>query len=75
MQVFKGIKIVNGIGIGKIKIYKVPVYEINEALVSDQEAELARFEAAKAKVQEQQSALAEKERKDGREETAGIFDA
>ena len=75
MQVFKGIKIVNGIGIGKIKIYKVPVYEINEALVSDQEAELARFEAAKTKVQEQQSALAEKERKDGREETAGIFDA
>lgn len=75
MQVFKGIKIVNGIGIGKIKIYKVPVYEINEALVSDKDAELARFEAAKAKVQEQQSALAEKERKDGREETAGIFDA
>ncbi|MBQ7732739.1 MAG: phosphoenolpyruvate--protein phosphotransferase [Synergistaceae bacterium] len=75
MQVFKGIKIVNGIGIGKIKIYKVPVYEIKEDLVSDKEAELARFEAAKAKVQEQQSALAEKERKEGREETAGIFDA
>ncbi len=75
MQVFKGIKIVNGIGIGKIKIYKVPVYEIKEDLVSDTEAELARFEAAKAKVQEQQSALAEKERKEGREETAGIFDA
>ena len=75
MQVFKGIKIVNGIAIGKIKIYKVPVYEINEDLISDIAGELDRFEAARVKVQDQQNALAEQEVKDGREETAGIFEA
>ncbi|MBR0204922.1 MAG: phosphoenolpyruvate--protein phosphotransferase, partial [Synergistaceae bacterium] len=75
MQVFKGIKIVNGIAIGKIKIYKVPVYEIKEDLISDIAGELDRFEAARVKVQDQQNALAEQEVKDGREETAGIFEA
>ena len=75
MQVFKGIKIVNGIGIGKIKIYRVPVYEINEDLISDIAGELDRFEAARVKVQEQQNALAEQEVKEGRKETAGIFEA
>ena len=29
MEVFKGTKIVNGIAIGKIKLYKPAVYEIN----------------------------------------------
>lgn len=75
MQTFKGIKIVNGIAIGKIKIYKVPVYTISEELVSDIAAEIDRFEAARVKVQEQQNALAEKEVKEGRKDTAGIFEA
>ena len=42
MQTFKGIKIVNGIAIGKIKVYKPAVYEINEGLVSDIAAEVKR---------------------------------
>ncbi len=75
MQTFKGIKIVNGIAIGKIKFYKVPVYEVNENLISDIAAELDRFEAARVKVQQQQHALYEKEIKDGRKDTAGIFEA
>ena len=75
MQVFKGTKIVNGIAIGKIKIYKAPVYEINEELVSDIAAELERFEKARLKVQEDQNALYDKEMKEGHEETAGIFEA
>ena len=75
MQVFKGTKIVNGIAIGKIKIYKAPVYEINEELVSDIAAELERFEAARVKVQEEQNALYEKEMAEGHGETAGIFEA
>ena len=75
MQIFKGTKIVNGIAIGKIKIYKAPVYEINEELVSDIAAELERFEAARVKVQAEQNALYDKEMKEGHEETAGIFEA
>lgn len=75
MQTFKGTKIVNGIAIGKIKIYKAPVYEINEELVSDIAAELERFEAARVKVQEDQNALYEKEIKEGHKDTAGIFEA
>ncbi|MBR6901795.1 MAG: phosphoenolpyruvate--protein phosphotransferase, partial [Synergistaceae bacterium] len=75
MQTFKGTKIVNGIAIGKIKIYKEPVYEISEELVSDIAAELERFEAARVKVQEDQNALYDKEMKEGHKDTAGIFEA
>ena len=75
MKTFKGTKIVNGIAIGKIKIYKAPVYEISDALVSDISAELARFEAARVKVQEDQNALYDKEMKAGHKDTAGIFEA
>ena len=75
MQTFKGTKIVNGIAIGKIKLYKPAVYEINEDLVSDIAGELARFEAARVKVQEDQNALCAKEIKEGHKETAGIFEA
>ena len=75
MQVFKGTKIVNGIAIGKIKIYKAPVYNISEELVSDIAAEIEKFEAARVKVQEQQNALYDKEMKEGHKDTAGIFEA
>ncbi len=75
MEVFKGTKIVNGIAIGKIKVYKAPVYTINEELVSDIAAEIARFDAAREKVQAEQNALYDKEMKAGHKETAGIFEA
>ncbi|MBR0317581.1 MAG: phosphoenolpyruvate--protein phosphotransferase [Synergistaceae bacterium] len=75
MQVYKGTKIVNGIAIGKIKIYKAPVYEINEELVSDIAAEIEKFESARVKVQEEQNALYDKEIKEGHKDTAGIFEA
>ena len=75
MDTFKGTKIVNGIAIGKIKLYKPAVYEISEELVSDIAGELARFEAARVKVQEDQNALYDKEMKAGHKDTAGIFEA
>lgn len=75
MQTFKGTKIVNGIAIGKIKVYKPVVYEINEDLVSDIAAEIERYDAALAKVQAEQNALYEKEIKAGHKDTAGIFEA
>lgn len=75
METFKGTKIVNGIAIGKIKIYKAPVYEISEELIGDIAGELERFEAARLKVQEDQNALYDKEMKAGHKDTAGIFEA
>ena len=75
MIVPTGTKIVNGIAIGKIRIYKAPVYEINESLVADAQPELDRFEAARVKVQEQQHMLYEKALKEAGEESAGIFEA
>ena len=57
MQVATGTKIVNGIAIGKLHIYKAPVYEISEAQAEDPIQELNRFEQARIKVQEQQHAL------------------
>ncbi len=75
MIVATGTKIVNGIAIGKIRIYKAPVYEINEGTVDDPAAEIERFEAARLKVQEQQHALYEKALVEAGEESAGIFEA
>ncbi|MBE5996525.1 MAG: phosphoenolpyruvate--protein phosphotransferase [Lachnospiraceae bacterium] len=75
MIVATGTKIVNGIAIGKIRIYKAPVYEISESLVNDPIPELNRFEQARLKVQEQQHVLYEKALKEAGEESAGIFEA
>ena len=75
MIVATGTKIVNGIAIGKIRIYKAPVYEISESLVNDPIPELNRFEQARLKVQEQHHFLYEKALKEAGEESAGIFEA
>ncbi|MBR1931350.1 MAG: phosphoenolpyruvate--protein phosphotransferase [Lachnospiraceae bacterium] len=75
MKVATGTKIVNGIAIGKIRIYKAPVYEISDSLVDDPIPELARFEKARVKVQEQQHALYEKALQTAGEESAAIFEA
>ena len=42
MVVATGKSILNGIAIGKIKIYKAPVYDINMNQIEDVEAEVAR---------------------------------
>ena len=46
MQVGTGISILNGIAIGKIKIFKAPTYEISDSLVEDPIPELDRYEKA-----------------------------
>ncbi len=71
----KGKGILKRIGIGKIKIYKTPSYEISDAIVEDSAAELARFEDALQKAIDQQGELYEKAVADAGEETAAIFEA
>ncbi|MGI6108145.1 MAG: phosphoenolpyruvate--protein phosphotransferase [Lachnospiraceae bacterium] len=73
MQVATGISILNGIAIGKIRIFKAPSYEISDRIVDDPIPELARYEAARVKAQEQQNALYEKAVKSAGEDSAAIF--
>ena len=75
MIVATGKSILNGIAIGRIKIYKTPVFEINEGTAEDPDAELKRFEVALMKAIEQQGILYEKALKDAGEESAAIFEA
>ena len=60
MQVGTGKSVLNGIAIGKLKIYKKKDTAISTAPVADTVAELERFEAARQKAIEQQTALYEK---------------
>ena len=75
MVVATGKSILNRIGIGKIKIYKAPTYDIYEGIVEDPAAEVKRFEEALQKAIDQQGVLYEKAKKDAGEESAGIFEA
>ena len=75
MIVATGKSILNGIAIGKIKIYKAPKVEISDELIKDEqvEAEVARYDAARDKAIEQQNALYEKALESAGEDSAEIF--
>ncbi|MBQ9437756.1 MAG: phosphoenolpyruvate--protein phosphotransferase [Lachnospiraceae bacterium] len=75
MKVATGTVVVGGVSIGKIRVYKPSVYDVNEGLVEDPIPELNRFENARVKVQAQQHALYEKALKEAGEDSAGIFEA
>ena len=69
MQVGTGKSILNGIAIGKLKIYKKKDTVISAAEVADNAAEVARFEDARAKAIDQQTALYEKALAEDRKST------
>ena len=73
MQVATGKSILNGIAIGKIRIYKAPKMDISADLIEDTEAEIARFDSAVEKAIEQQNVLYEKALEAAGEESAEIF--
>lgn len=73
MQVATGKSILNGIAIGKIKIYKAPKMEISSELITDIQGEIDRFDAAVEKAIDQQNALYEKALESAGEESAEIF--
>lgn len=73
MQVATGKSVLNGISIGKIKVYKAPKLEIDDSLIDDVEGELARFEDARGRAIEQQNALYEKAVIDAGEDSAEVF--
>ena len=73
MQVGTGKSILNGIAIGKLKIYKKKDTVISAAEVADAAAEVARFEDARAKAIDQQTALYEKALAEAGEDIAEVF--
>ena len=73
MQVATGKSVLNGIAIGKIKVYKAPKLEIDDSLIDDVENELARFDDARERAIEQQNALYEKAVIDAGEDSAEVF--
>ena len=73
MQVGTGKSILNGIAIGKLKIYKKKNTVISAAEVADTAAELQRFEDARAKAIDQQTALFEKALAEAGEDIAEVF--
>ena len=73
MQVGTGKSILNGIAIGKLKLYKKKDAVISAADVTDTAAEEARFEDARAKAIDQQTALYEKALDEAGEDIAEVF--
>lgn len=73
MQVAIGKSVLNGIAIGKVKVYRAPKLEIRENLIEDTEGECSRFDAAREKAIEQQNALYEKALIDAGEDSAEVF--
>ena len=73
MQVGTGKSILNGIAIGKLKIYKKKDTVISTAQVADTAAEEARFEEARVKAIDQQTVLYEKALAEAGEDIAEVF--
>ena len=73
MQVATGKSVLNGIAIGKIKIFRAPSIEISDSLTDNPEKEAERFEEARLKAIDQQNLLYEKAKAEAGEENAEIF--
>ena len=73
MQVATGIKILDGIAIGKIRIVKTPEYAVSESTADDPDRELGRFEEARTRCRALQHALYAKAAEAAGEDTAAIF--
>lgn len=69
-----GKSVLKGIAIGKVYLYKKQEYQLTKENVSDVSAEIARFEAAKAKAEEQLDNLYQTAMEEAGEEQALIFE-
>lgn len=74
MIICSGKSVLKGVAIGKIYFYKKQEYVLERKTVADTEAEVARFEAAKAEAMEQLDVLYNKALEEAGEEQAMIFD-
>ena len=75
MQVATGKSVLNGIAIGKIKIYKAPKYVIDESIISDIDGEIIKLETAVKKAIARQNGLYNRALEVAEKESAEIFKA
>ena len=74
MEVATGKSILNGIAIGKLRIYRKAAAASENGAAASPEAEWERFETARVQAQEQLAALYEKALEEVGEENAAIFE-
>lgn len=74
MQAAAGTSIWGGIAIGKIHIYHRPERHVSAAAVTDPNAEIARYQAARERVRSRQKALYDKTQRSAGKESAAIFE-
>lgn len=74
MQTYKGKSVFGGIAIGKIRVYKKEQQQVHRRKIEDVEAEMARYERARAQTIEQLKGLYDKALKEVGEANAAIFE-
>jgi len=74
VQIYQGKSVFSGIAIGKIRVYKKNERQVKRVKVENPDAEMARFEEAKAKGIAQLGVLYEKACKEVGEANAAIFE-
>lgn len=74
MQTYRGKCVFGGIAIGKIRVYKKERQQVRRRKIEDVEAEMARYERARAQAIEQLKGLHDKALKEVGEENAAIFE-
>lgn len=75
MEVRQGKSVFAGVAIGKVFVYKKAEHVVTKSEITDVEAEIARYLAAKEKAGKQLQLLMEKTARDVGEEEAQIFEA
>lgn len=74
MQTYKGKSVFGGVAIGKIRVYKKEQQQVHRRKIEDVEAEMARYERARAQTIEQLKGLYDKALKEVGEANAAIFE-
>ena len=74
METYVGKSVFGGVAIGKISVYKKTEQQVKRVKITDADAEVARFEAAKEKAIEQLKGLYDKALKEVGEANAAIFE-
>ena len=74
MKVYDGKSVFHGVAIGKISVYKKGEQQVKRVKITDADAEMARYESAKAKAVEQLQGLYDKALREVGEANAAIFE-
>ncbi len=74
MEIYKGKSVFGGIAIGKIRVYRKGKQQVKRQRVTDTDAEMARYRAAKEEAVRQLQGLYEKALKEVGEANAAIFE-